>query len=45
MVPSEKFFKQMEKSEVVDAVLSFARFKQNQALKRKGGTKKAKVSR
>ena len=44
VVPSDKFFKQVEKSGVVDAVLSYARFKQNQALKRKGGTKKTKVS-
>ena len=44
VVPSDKFLKQVEKCGVVDAVLSYARFKQNQALKRKGGTKKAKVS-
>ena len=34
----------MEKSGVVDSIMSYAKFKQNQALKRKGGTKKTKLT-
>jgi DNA topoisomerase-2 len=41
---TEKFLKTVEKSGVVDAVLSFAKFKQGQALKRNGGVKKAKLT-
>ena len=41
---TDKFLKQVEKCGVVDAIMSYAKFKQNQALKRKGGTKKTKVS-
>ena len=40
----DKFLKQVEKCGVVDAVMSYAKFKQNQALKRKGGTKKSKLT-
>lgn len=40
---NDKFLKQVEKCGVVDAIMSYAKFKQNQALKRKGGTKKTKV--
>lgn len=41
---SDKFLKQVEKSDIVDAVLAFARHKQNQAMKRKGGVKKVKLT-
>lgn len=41
---SEKFLKQVEKSGVIDAIMSYAKFKQNQALKRKGGTKKTRLT-
>ncbi|KAL7552981.1 hypothetical protein ACHAWF_016218 [Thalassiosira exigua] len=41
---SDKFTKQVEKSGVVDSIMSYAKFKQNQALKRKGGTKKTKLT-
>jgi DNA topoisomerase-2 len=41
---SDKFMKQVEKSGVVDSIMSYAKFKQNQALKRKGGTKKTKLT-
>ena len=41
---SDKFMKSVEKSGVVDSVMSYAKFKQNQALKRKGGTKKTKLT-
>ncbi|KAL7543375.1 hypothetical protein ACHAXR_013102 [Thalassiosira sp. AJA248-18] len=41
---SDKFMKQVEKSGVVENIMSFAKFKQNQALKRKGGTKKTKLT-
>ena len=41
---SDKFYKQVEKSGVVDSIMSYAKFKQNQALKRKGGTKKTKLT-
>ena len=41
---SDKFHKQVERSGVVDAILSFAKFKQGQALKRKGGVKKIKLT-
>ena len=40
---SDKFLKQVEKS-TIDSILSYAKFKQNQALKRKGGTKKTKLT-
>ena len=41
---SDKFLKQVEKSGIVESVLSYTKFKQNQALKRKGGTKKTKLT-
>jgi len=41
---SDKFLKQVEKSGVIDSILAFAKFKQGQALKRKGGTKKTKLT-
>eukprot|EP00579_Thalassiosira_antarctica_P002668 CAMPEP_0201875748 /NCGR_PEP_ID=MMETSP0902-20130614/7629_1 /ASSEMBLY_ACC=CAM_ASM_000551 /TAXON_ID=420261 /ORGANISM="Thalassiosira antarctica, Strain CCMP982" /LENGTH=1508 /DNA_ID=CAMNT_0048402857 /DNA_START=105 /DNA_END=4631 /DNA_ORIENTATION=+ len=41
---SDKFMKLVEKSGVVDSVMSYAKYKQNQALKRKGGTKKTKLT-
>jgi len=41
---SDKFVKAVEKSGVIDSIMSFAKFKQNQALKRKGGTKKTKLT-
>ena len=41
---SDKFMKQVEKSGVVDSIMSYAKFKQNQALQRKGGTKKTKLT-
>eukprot|EP00584_Thalassiosira_punctigera_P019142 CAMPEP_0172572992 /NCGR_PEP_ID=MMETSP1067-20121228/135960_1 /TAXON_ID=265564 ORGANISM="Thalassiosira punctigera, Strain Tpunct2005C2" /NCGR_SAMPLE_ID=MMETSP1067 /ASSEMBLY_ACC=CAM_ASM_000444 /LENGTH=1500 /DNA_ID=CAMNT_0013365583 /DNA_START=62 /DNA_END=4564 /DNA_ORIENTATION=+ len=41
---SDKFMKLVEKCGVVDSVLSYAKYKQNQALKRKGGTKKTKLT-
>jgi DNA topoisomerase-2 len=40
---SDKFLKQVEKA-TIDSILSYAKFKQNQALKRKGGTKKTKLT-
>ena len=36
--------KEVEKSGVVDRILAFAKFKQNQALQKKGGTKKIKLT-
>lgn len=41
---SDKFLKAVEKSEIVEAVMSFARHKQNQALKRLGGVKRVKLT-
>mmetsp|Transcript_15374 Transcript_15374/g.31098 ORF Transcript_15374/g.31098 Transcript_15374/m.31098 type:complete len:1416 (+) Transcript_15374:116-4363(+) len=41
---SDKFMKQVEKCGVIDAILSYNKFKQNQQLKRKGGTKKTKLT-
>ena len=41
---SEKFFKQVEKCGVVDAIVKLSQFKENQALKRKNGTKKSKLT-
>ncbi|KAL3807608.1 hypothetical protein ACHAXA_002546 [Cyclostephanos tholiformis] len=41
---SDKFMKSIEKSGVVDSIMSYAKFKQNQALKRMGGTKKTKLT-
>jgi len=40
----DKFLKQVDKSEIVQQVLSYANFKQNQALKRKGGVKKVRLT-
>jgi len=41
---SEKFLKQVQKSDIVQNILAFARFKQKQALGRKGGVKKSKLT-
>ena len=41
---SDKFMKAVEKSGVVDSIMSYAKFKQNLALKRMGGTKKTKLT-
>lgn len=41
---SEKFMKGVSKSGVIDSILAFAKFKQSQALKRQGGTKKSKLT-
>ena len=40
---TEKMFKAIEKSDIVDHVLNWAKFKQNNELKKKGGAKKAKI--
>lgn len=40
---SPKFLKAIEKSGVVDNILSYATFKNNQALKKKGGVKKVRI--
>jgi DNA topoisomerase-2 len=40
---SDAFMKKVEKCGVVDSILSYAKFKQNEALKRKGGVKKSKL--
>jgi len=37
--------KKIEKCGVIDAVLAYAKFKQGQAMKRKGGVKKLKLTR
>ena len=34
----------MQKSDIVESILSFAKFKQRQALNRKGGVKKSKLT-
>jgi DNA topoisomerase-2 len=41
---TDKFLKAVEKSGVVDEILSFAKFKQNKAMKRLGGVKKSKLT-
>ena len=41
---SEKFLKQVAKSEIVENVISDAEYKQRQALKRKSGAKKIKLT-
>jgi DNA topoisomerase-2 len=41
---SDKFMKSIEKCGVIDSIMSYAKFKQNQALKRMGGTKKTKLT-
>jgi DNA topoisomerase-2 len=41
---SDKFFKSVEKSGIIDRVLSWAKFKQNEQLKRKGGSKRSKLT-
>ena len=41
---SEKFLKKVEKSEVVQHILSYAAFKQQKELNRKGGSKRAKLT-
>lgn len=40
----EAFLKKLEKSEIVDNILSYAQFKDRQALHKKGGTKKKKLT-
>jgi len=40
----DKFLKQLDKSEVVQVILEYSAFKDRQALKRKGGTKKIKLT-
>ena len=41
---TDAFLKKVDKSEIVDNILSFARFKENQQLKKKGGSKKSKLT-
>jgi DNA topoisomerase-2 len=41
---SDKFLKQVDKSDIIDMILSFAKFKQDRELKKKGGTKKIKLT-
>lgn len=41
---SDKFLKQVDKSDIVDMILSFAKFKQDRELKKKGGVKKVKLT-
>jgi DNA topoisomerase II len=41
---SEKFLKLVEKSGIVEEILSFAKFKENKAMKRLGGVKKSKLT-
>lgn len=41
---SEKFLKQAAKSDIVENILAFAKFKQSRELKRNGGTKKIKLT-
>lgn len=40
---SDKFLKTVEKSSLVDSVVNWAKFKQDEQLKKKGGSKKSKV--
>jgi len=41
---SEAFLKKVEKSDVVDNIMLYVKFKQDQALNRKGGSKKKKLT-
>lgn len=41
---SDKFLKQVDKSDIVEAILSYAKFKQAKELKGKGGVKKIKLT-
>ena len=41
---SDAFIKKVEKSELVERILSYAQFKQNEQLKKKGGTKARKLT-
>ncbi|KAL7580839.1 hypothetical protein ACA910_001112 [Epithemia clementina (nom. ined.)] len=41
---SDAFLKKLDKSDIVDSILAFASFKDRQALKRKGGAKKTKLT-
>ena len=41
---TEKFLKQVAKSDIVENILSFAKFKQNKELSKKGGAKKIKLT-
>lgn len=41
---SDKFLKQVDKSDIVDMILSFAKFKADRELKKKGGTKSKKIT-
>ena len=40
---TEKMLKAIEKSDIVDNILNWSKFKQNNELKKKGGAKKAKI--
>ena len=40
----DKFMKQVEKSDIIEKILSFAKYKQNQALSKKGGVKRVKLT-
>lgn len=42
-VLEDKFLKKVEKSGIIDNILSWAKFKQNAELKKKGGSKKSKL--
>ena len=44
LVLPEKFLKAIEKSGVVDRVLAWTKFKQDEQLKRKGGSKKMRLT-
>lgn len=41
---SDKFLKSIEKSSIIDNVLNWAKFKQNAELKKKGGSKRSKLT-
>lgn len=43
-VLSDKFLKNIEKSAIIDNVLNWAKFKQNAELKKKGGSKRSKLT-
>jgi hypothetical protein len=42
-VTSDKFLKAIEKSSIVETIVNWAKFKQDEQLKRKGGSKRTKV--
>jgi DNA topoisomerase-2 len=41
---SDTFLKKVDKSDIVESILSFAKYKQDRELKQKGGTKKIKLT-